>query len=112
MHIAPETELKAITPPSMAPDDAVKIFFKLRQIQEASSYTIPEDADDDEEREAYRERAGRALARLRETHGSGWIRGSRPKDERALRSIIIIIISSRGRDARTARSYSDIYMLK
>ncbi|KAL3922870.1 MAG: hypothetical protein SGPRY_004405, partial [Prymnesium sp.] len=57
-------------------------FFKQKQIQEASSYCIPEDSDDEEELEAYGR--GRALAQLKEAHGSKWIKGARPKDERVL----------------------------
>ncbi|KAL3930214.1 MAG: hypothetical protein SGPRY_001635, partial [Prymnesium sp.] len=63
---------------------------------EVSSYSIPDDFDDEDEHEAYRERAGRALARLKEAYGSEWILGARPKDERALRSMreeVIDIVS-------------------
>ena len=97
VRLAPEVELTAITPASMSTSEAVRVFFKPRQIQEASSYSIPDDFDDEDEREAYRERAGRALLRLKEAYGSEWIRGDRPKDERALRSMReeVIDIASR-----------------
>ncbi|KAL3896523.1 MAG: hypothetical protein SGPRY_013253, partial [Prymnesium sp.] len=96
VRLAPEVELTAITPVSMSTSEAVRVFFKPKQIQEASSYSIPDDFDDEDERDAYRERAGRALARLREAYGLEWIRGARPKDERALRSMreeVIDIVS-------------------
>lgn len=63
-----------ITPPTLTPGEAVKIFFKPQLIQDACSYTIPEDSDEEEEQEAYRERAGRAILRLKESHGAEWIR--------------------------------------
>lgn len=85
--LAPEVELKAITPASMRAVEAMKIFFKPKEIQEAASFIIPGDVDNEDEQEAYRQRAGRALARLKESCGSDWLRGSRPKDERALRSV-------------------------
>ncbi|KAL3902663.1 MAG: hypothetical protein SGPRY_011974, partial [Prymnesium sp.] len=67
-----------------------------KPIQDACSYMVPEDYDDDDEQEAYRERAGRALLRLKDSYGSQWIRKARPKDEKELKSMreeVIDIIS-------------------
>lgn len=66
---------------------------------------MPDDLDNEEEQEAYRERVGRALARLKETYGSEWIRGTRPKDERALKCMReeVIDIISRWNNRQTSR---------
>lgn len=87
VRLAPSTELRAITPPGVEAGEAVRIFFKARLIQEASSFAVPEDFDDEDEREAYLERAGRAVARLKEAHGGEWMRGAKPKDRSVLRSM-------------------------
>lgn len=87
VRLAPAVDFHAITPASMDPCEAVNMFFKPKPIQEASSFTIPEDVNDIEEQEAYLERAGRALARLKETHGSSLLRDARPRDAKKLRII-------------------------
>ncbi|KAL3918776.1 MAG: hypothetical protein SGPRY_005879, partial [Prymnesium sp.] len=79
--------LKAITTPDLTAGEAVRIFIKPRPIQEASSNSIPMDFDDADKHEAYQERAGRAVVRLKEAHGAGWLRGVKLKDARALRCI-------------------------
>lgn len=72
----------------MTAGEAVKVFlFKAKPIREAASYEVPADFDDEEEHEAYLERAGRAVARLREAHGGEWLRGAKSRDAAALRSM-------------------------
>ena len=87
VRLAPSTELREITPPGLEAGEAVKIFFKSQLVQEASSFTIPDDFDDEDEREAYLERAGRAMIRLKESYGCEWMRGAKPRDKPALRSM-------------------------
>lgn len=59
--ISRETELQAITSLTLTPGEAVEILFK-QLIQEACSFSIPEDFDDEEEQEAFCERAGAGVA--------------------------------------------------
>lgn len=103
--------LKAITPPEMATGEAVKVLFKAKPTQEAASYEVPADFDNDEEHEAYLERAGRAVAWLKEAHGEEWLRGCKPKDVAALWSMReeqVDIVSRRGDEKGPERARGEL----
>lgn len=65
------TELKVITPTGVALLLAAAILFKEAGVREAASFAMPTDWDD-EEREAYEGRAGRAVSRLRAVIEDKW----------------------------------------